>query len=249
MDGIQILRRRCRSNGVLISNERQRVYLQGDYVYIDPVQANMIYVPEYDPMQVYVSERPHNGLNLLSFGAGLLIGAWLCNDTDRSHQRVYNTGWQGGGWIANSRSHVTINNTTNIYTANRGQTMMGNQSMGSRQVNLSRVKNYNLPATLSPRSQAPSRQSGTSMRNQQQVTRTNVANHVAQQQQSHQVVHQAQSRPVAHQTQSRSVVHQAQSRPVAHQTQSRMVAHQTQSRTVAHQTQSRPVAHQTQSRR
>ena len=176
MESIQILRRRSRSNGVLITNTRQRIYLQGEYVRIDPVQAEMIYVPQYDPAVVYVSERRANSMNLLSFSVGFAIGAWLCCDTDWSNHRVYNTGWQGGGWIANSRSYATTNNTTynttNIYMANQGQPVMVNRSISNRQVNLSRVRNYNLSPTLAPSYQATSSQSR--INTSQQVTRTNI---------------------------------------------------------------------------
>jgi len=178
MDSIQILRRRSRSNGVLISNERQRIYLQGEYVRIDPVQANMIYVPQYDPAVVYVSERRSTNLSLLSFGVGFVIGAWLCNDTDWSNHRVYYTGWQGGGWIANSRSYVTSNNftsnTTNIYMANQGQPVMVNRSISSRQVNMSRVRNYNLSSTLAPGYQATSTHFQTNTGTRQQVTHSSM---------------------------------------------------------------------------
>ena len=36
---------------------------------------------------------------LISFGAGLAIGAWLNNTFDWRDRRVYYHGWQGGGWI------------------------------------------------------------------------------------------------------------------------------------------------------
>jgi hypothetical protein len=147
MDAIQLLRRQARYNGVLRSNREQRVYLQGDYVRIVPARSNMIYVPQYDPNVVYVRQRSNNNNLLLAFGVGLLIGAWLSNDTDWDHHRIYNHGWTGSGWIADSRPNVTINN---IYMVNRDQPVTVNRTIVSRQVNRTRVRNYSLPATFAP---------------------------------------------------------------------------------------------------
>lgn len=166
MDAIQLLRAQARANGVLQTTREQRVYMDGSYVRIVPAQSNVIYVPQYDPDVVYVQRRNNTNQNLLVFGLGLLIGSWLSNDTDWSHHRVYNHGWSGSGWIANSRPHVTIDR---IYTDNKDRPAVVNRDVTQRQVDRTKVRNYSLPNTLSLKPQTPSRPS-TGVNNPRRVT-------------------------------------------------------------------------------
>lgn len=55
MDSIQKLRRRAAQAGNLRSTEQQRVVERTDYVEIQPVNPEMVYVPRYDPVVVYGS--------------------------------------------------------------------------------------------------------------------------------------------------------------------------------------------------
>jgi len=114
MRSIQRLRARARQHGYLSTNRYQRVYADSGYIRVVPVQPRYIYVPQYDS-QVYVQKRSSDTSNLISFGLGLLIGAWLNRDIDYGHQRVYYHGWDDGGWTRSSRSYV---NTTNNYYVN-----------------------------------------------------------------------------------------------------------------------------------
>ena len=107
MAAIQHLRRVARAHGYCTSNQYQDVYVQDDYVRITPVSPQLIYCPDYDPGIVFVdsySQYP----NALAFGAGLIIGAWLDRDCDWEGHRIFYTGWQGSGWIANSRRYVNF---------------------------------------------------------------------------------------------------------------------------------------------
>lgn len=110
MWSIQRLRKRARSYGYLTTNRYQRVYSDGGYYRIVPVQPRYIYVPQYNPQIVYVQRRSSSTSNLISFGLGLLIGSWLNRDVDWHRHRVYYHGWDDDGWVRNSRRHVTINN-------------------------------------------------------------------------------------------------------------------------------------------
>ncbi len=110
MRAIQRLRGRARSYGYLSSNSYQRVYLNNGDICIVPADGEYLYVPQYDPREVYVQRRGSSGSNLISFGLGLLIGSWLNRDVDWGHHRVYYHDWRGGGWIGNSRSHVSTDN-------------------------------------------------------------------------------------------------------------------------------------------
>jgi hypothetical protein len=170
MHEVQLLRQQARANGVLQSTRQQRVYLEGNDIYIVPAQADTIYVPQYNPNVVYVEQAPNNNLNLLTFGAGLVIGAWLCYDTDWGHHRIYNHGWRGGGWIANARPHFTMDN---IYLANSGHAAEVNRNVLHRRVNRSRITNYRLPATLAQRPPTPAHRPGPTTTSMRPATRPN----------------------------------------------------------------------------
>lgn len=146
---IQWLRQRARDNGVLHSNGQQHVYLSGSYVYVVPAEPERIYCPDYDPQVVFSASFSNNGGTYLSFGAGLVIGAWLSYDTDWRHQRVTNYGWDNGGaggWRTRTRSHITINNTyRTYYTTNINRTVTYNHNVYRRQVNQTRIGKYNIP--------------------------------------------------------------------------------------------------------
>jgi hypothetical protein len=159
MDAIQRLREQARYNGVLRSTREQRVYLEGEYIRIVPAQSTMIYVPQYDPDVVYVRPRSNTNRTLLAFGAGLLIGSWLNNDTDWSHRRVYNHNWRGTGWIATARPHVTINdryiinrNPSDRPLFNKDRTVIVNHEVVNRQIDRGKVRNYNLPSKMDKQS-------------------------------------------------------------------------------------------------
>lgn len=126
MDAIQYLRQRAWDNGVLRTNREQRVYVEGGYLRVVPARPDYIYIPSYDPDVVYVSPRRSSNQNLLSFGLGLIIGSWLNNDTDWRRHRVYEHGWQGGGWVGAYRPHVTVNN---VYTQDRNRSVVGNHDI------------------------------------------------------------------------------------------------------------------------
>ncbi|MGA2083064.1 MAG: DUF3300 domain-containing protein [Holophaga sp.] len=85
MDAVQVMRRRAQSAGTLRSTPQQSVAAQGATVTIDPVGADDVYVPAYDPWLVYgdpIDAWPgwypypgiwNSGLSL-SFGLGFGIG-------------------------------------------------------------------------------------------------------------------------------------------------------------------------------
>lgn len=109
MRSIQRLRGRAKLLGYLSSNSYQTITTTNGYISIVPARAQYIYVPTYNPSVVYVQRRPSYGSPWITFGAGLLIGAWLNNTIDWNRNRVYYHGWRGSGWINRSRSHVRVN--------------------------------------------------------------------------------------------------------------------------------------------
>ena len=115
MDAIQRLRAEAEAEGNLVSTAEQQVIDEGGVISIVPAEPAVVYVPQYDPMAVYV-EAPPAGYGFISFGIGFTIGAWLNRDCDWHRHRVYYHGWQGGGWISRSRPHITVGN--NVYISN-----------------------------------------------------------------------------------------------------------------------------------
>lgn len=116
MDAIQRLRAEAEAEGNLVSTPEQQVVDEGGVISIDPAAADLIYVPQYDPLAVYV-EGPSPGYGFITFGIGFTIGAWLNRDCDWHGRRIYYHGWQGGGWISRARPHIPIRN--NAYINNR----------------------------------------------------------------------------------------------------------------------------------
>jgi len=116
MDAIQRLRSEAKAKGNLTTNPEQQVVDEGGIISIDPAEPDLIYVPQYDPMEVYV-EGPPPGYGFITFGVGFSIGAWLNRDCDWHGHRIYYHGWQGGGWISRARPHIQVRN--NVYINNR----------------------------------------------------------------------------------------------------------------------------------
>lgn len=110
MDSIQRLRLRARDSGVLETTPEQEVLVEGDTVGIYPAQPASLFIPRYDPQEVYYDrgESGGNGLvsKLITFGAGVAVGIWLNNAFDWGNDRVYYHGWRGDeGWTRRTRSH------------------------------------------------------------------------------------------------------------------------------------------------
>ena len=235
MHAIQRLRQRARANGVLQNSPQERVYQNGYYIYIVPNQPDMIYYPEYNPEIVYADDHYANGQIYLSFGVGLTIGCWLSSDTDWGNHRVYNSGWQGSSWRANSRTHFTMDH---YYIANSGHAAVLNRNVFRRHVNLGKVYSFKLPATRRAAPlQASARPSGYGVPHPQAMMRGNVnhatmphvmANHPGMHQQVARTGHVTTGRPSVTRGNSGHSVSPASSHPAQHSA-ARSPAHQQRS--------------------
>jgi hypothetical protein len=114
MDAIQRLRAEAQAEGNLVSTPQQEVVDEDNYISIVPAASEVVYVPQYDPLMVYMESSPPYGF--ITFGIGSAIGAWLDRDCDWHGRRVFYHGWQGRGWISRSRPH--IHDPRNIYINN-----------------------------------------------------------------------------------------------------------------------------------
>jgi len=123
MDAVQRLRAEAQAAGNLSSTPQQEVVDADDYISIVPASPEVVYVPQYDPLVVYVESSPSYGF--ITFSIGFTIGAWLDRDCDWHGRRVFYHGWQGGGWISRARPYIHdprniyINNSYSVINVNR----------------------------------------------------------------------------------------------------------------------------------
>lgn len=88
MTAIQELRTEAYNLGNLQSTPQQQVVDDNGYIEIVPANPDDVYVPNYQPNQVYYYQS--YGAPFVTFGAGFVIGPWLCGDFDwRNHHLIY----------------------------------------------------------------------------------------------------------------------------------------------------------------
>ncbi len=141
MMSVQRLRAMAYSAGNLVTTPQQQVMREGGYIQIVPAQPQYIYVPVYDPLVVY-HPRPHGAFvtaSLITFGAGLVIGAWLNYDFNWHSHSIFYHGWNGGGWIARSRPNIHV---TNIYVNNTYRNVHINRTIVNHRVNYNNLNRY-----------------------------------------------------------------------------------------------------------
>lgn len=85
MDSVQRLRTDAYNLGNLQSTPQQQVVDDNGYIEILPANPDDLYVPDYQPQQVYY-QAPY-GPPYITFGVGFVIGPWLCCDFDWWHHR------------------------------------------------------------------------------------------------------------------------------------------------------------------
>ena len=139
MASVQALRRMARAQGNLASTGEQRVEVERDYIRIIPAQPRVIYVPVYDPYEVYyrpLSPYVSVATPYWSFGIGYPIGAWLNYDLDWETRVVYYHGWDGYGrrhtWYHVSRPYIAY---SSIYIGPRFRVVVIDRGIRHRYVN------------------------------------------------------------------------------------------------------------------
>ena len=86
MDSIQRLRQSASNVGNLQSTPQQQVINDGGDIEIVPADPQVIYVPVYQPDQVYYQTA--YGPPFITFGIGFPIGVWLNCDFDWGHHNI-----------------------------------------------------------------------------------------------------------------------------------------------------------------
>jgi Protein of unknown function (DUF3300) len=128
MDSIQRLRAEARALGNLVSSSQQQVVVEDGSISIIPAEPELIFVPFYDPVVVYLDPPPMYGF--ITFSVGFTIGVWLNRDCDWRGHRIFYHGWRGGGWIGRSRPHLRIRNA--FYVNDRFAVVNVNKSVSRR---------------------------------------------------------------------------------------------------------------------
>jgi hypothetical protein len=118
MNAIQDARERAQAAGLLETNQQQTVVAEDGAIGIVPAQADVVYVPQYDPQIVYadgdyVDYGGAVAASAISFGTGLALGGWLDMDCNWHGHGIYycqpgywrgwphyGTGHWGGDWVA-----------------------------------------------------------------------------------------------------------------------------------------------------
>ncbi len=100
---IQKLRQQAYASGTLDSNEYQKVSVEQQngttVVIVQPANPQVVYVPQYQPAQVYQSGPSTDDViaaSLISFTAGIAIGAIISNNQPWGWSS-WGWGWGGGG--------------------------------------------------------------------------------------------------------------------------------------------------------
>ena len=138
LDAIQRMRKKANQAGKLASTKEQQVVVEKEVIKIVPADPQIVYVPTYVPQAVYgppTVPPPYPAMyayppgyvataSVLSFGAGMAVGAAISGgcDWDNHDVNVYHHDGGGGGNNSNnSNNTVNIDNSKTINQANANQ--------------------------------------------------------------------------------------------------------------------------------
>jgi len=150
MNSIQQLRAQARAAGNLIDTPQQRIVEEEDSIRIVPAEAEVIYVPQYDPGVVYVQPyAPHVG-PAVTFGIGFAVGSWLNYDCDWPRRRVcvgnwnprWKHDWDPGGKHNLKRDRGDGRDRINVININRETARVWQPSAKIQRQHLQRQRYY-----------------------------------------------------------------------------------------------------------
>lgn len=96
MAAIQRLRQKALAAGLLTNTAQQIVFSENGEIVIASAQADVVYIPQYDPAYLYTAGYPYPGSGWITYSSGFATGAWLDFGCD----------WIGGRvWIGSSFNH------------------------------------------------------------------------------------------------------------------------------------------------
>jgi len=96
LNSVQRLRAQAQAAQNLQTTSQEQVLADNGAIRIEPVDPDVMYVPQYDPNLVYTTQYP------ISFGIGFPIGLWCDDDFDWNDRYIT----YGGGWYRGWRHPV-----------------------------------------------------------------------------------------------------------------------------------------------
>jgi hypothetical protein len=95
MKSVQQLRAKAKSAGTLVDTPQQQVDVEDDDIRIVPTQEDTMYVPQYDPDDVYDVREGFAG-PFVTFGVGYPVGPWLGFECNWDDYGIWAGPWQRG---------------------------------------------------------------------------------------------------------------------------------------------------------
>ncbi|HEY3754550.1 MAG TPA: DUF3300 domain-containing protein [Opitutaceae bacterium] len=165
MDAIQELRQQARQVGSLVDTPQQQVVVYDGEIEIEPVQADVIDLPEYDPAVVYVAQPGgFYGGDFFRWSQPFACGVWLGFAFDWHAHRVCTGDWydyhrEHGGWARPvDYTHVTVDHYGNWHAPHGAPPAPPQVTEGRRGVTVSAQvqARFAQPAVFSGAPHAPS---------------------------------------------------------------------------------------------
>ncbi|HKX13258.1 MAG TPA: DUF3300 domain-containing protein [bacterium] len=128
MQAIQNLRAEAQKQGNLKSTVQQKVSTDSsNKIEIVPTNTEIVYVPTYDPTLVYSTSAEAAVVPLVTFGAGMAMGAWLSTGIYWGGNTIVCCGgyWGPRGWNNVTVNNYNINNNNWQHNANRSNPTTG----------------------------------------------------------------------------------------------------------------------------
>jgi hypothetical protein len=88
MSAVQRLRAKAQSLGNLPTTPQEQIVDDSGNIEIVPADPDTVYVPDYQPAQVYYDPPPPGG-GWVSYGVGLPVGLWLDSDFDWRARNIF----------------------------------------------------------------------------------------------------------------------------------------------------------------
>lgn len=118
LDSVQVMRDNAINTGALVSGPEQTVEEIDENVVITPTDPEVVYVPQYEPEQVYYGPSTGDilGATLLTFGTIAVIDSIFDDDDDwNDYWGCRNCGGWGGGPIINDpKIDIDVDRNVNI---------------------------------------------------------------------------------------------------------------------------------------
>jgi hypothetical protein len=153
LDAVQRMRAKAYEAGTLKTTKEQvvtrEVVNQKEIIVIQPADPQVVYVPQYSPSAAYgpswgypspyypaMMAYPPGYLattSLLSFGAGMAVGAAIWGDCDWGNHDVYNNNYYGGGGGGGGNQNVNINRDKTVNRGDRGDRGRDRRNGGGRE--------------------------------------------------------------------------------------------------------------------